>query len=184
MPGVLRGAVAQEESLARSSTLYVTLNDSEISRQFYDLHNKDQRHGFYTHAMILSPSVLVFRNDRGEPLEFPYEMDVVTSPAVYAGQVREDLHRWPRDVLEPRINDVMQERMARILYLFESRGIQRIILGSFGTGAFENDVRVVANSWAKLLKGRFKNSFSEVLFAILGRPTYEAFSKCFNETMR
>jgi hypothetical protein len=38
--------------------------------------------------------------------------------------------------LEARIEEVMRERMARVLCLFRVRGLRYLVLGSFGTGAF------------------------------------------------
>lgn len=44
--------------------------------------------------MIYSPRVVVFATDDGRALETPYEVGVVTSPAVNAGVVREqNLHQ-------------------------------------------------------------------------------------------
>jgi len=73
--------------------------------------------------------------------------------------------------------------MARILYLFEQRGVRNLVLGSFGTGVFRNDVNVVARLWAELLSvpgARFAGSFDRVFFAILGRKTFVDFGNAFN----
>ncbi|KAH7883265.1 hypothetical protein F5I97DRAFT_1903678, partial [Phlebopus sp. FC_14] len=84
--GFLSGAQAQEESIARSSTLYPSLM-TDTAQQFYQLHNRDRRQGYYYHAMIYTPSVVVFRNDAGTWVS-PYEVDIITSAAVNAGDVR------------------------------------------------------------------------------------------------
>jgi len=81
--GFLNGAQAQEESIARSSTLYPTLI-TKTSEKFYTLHNRDTKGGYYSHAMIYSPGVLIFRDDDGGWVE-PLEVDILTSPAVNAG---------------------------------------------------------------------------------------------------
>jgi len=78
---------------------------------------------------------------------------------------------------------VMRERMARILSLFETRGVRNLVLGGFGTGVFRNDVAVVARIWAELLSvpgGRFTQSFDRVFFAILGNRTFVDFGNAFN----
>ncbi|KAF5354627.1 hypothetical protein D9756_005656 [Leucocoprinus leucothites] len=89
--GFKTGARAQEESIARSSTLYPSLTCS-IGQQFYDYHHsitdKGKNTGYYSHAIIYSPSVLVFRNDAGTWVR-PFEIDILTSPAVNAGVVRQ-----------------------------------------------------------------------------------------------
>ena len=76
----------------------------------------------------------------------------------------------------------MRERMARILYLFERQGVRKVVLGSFGTGVFGNDVALVAGIWRELLtadRARFRQSFTEIVFAILGRETYSTFRRVF-----
>ncbi|KAI0071173.1 hypothetical protein K474DRAFT_664332 [Panus rudis PR-1116 ss-1] len=185
--GFLSGAQAQEESIARSSTLYPTLM-TRIAQSFYTLHNKDPKGGFYSHAMIYSPDVLIIRDDQGGWVE-PLKVDVLTSAAVNAGLVRK-----PRSnklsfapvssgpLQESKIESTMKERMGRILYLFESQGVKHIVLGSFGTGVFQNDVDTVAEIWAELLlkdNARFAKSFENVVFAILGRQTFETFQQVF-----
>ncbi|TFY60262.1 hypothetical protein EVJ58_g5265 [Rhodofomes roseus] len=177
--GFKNGAQAQEESIARSSTLYPTLTIS-LSQTFYSVHEKDRKDGFYTHAMIYSPGVVVFRDDDGGWIE-PLDVDVLTSAAVNAGVVRQRLHdRLDDAAVEGKVETVMRERMARILYLFEKQGVKSLVLGSFGTGVFRNNVNLVANVWADLLVepgARFKSTFDHVVFAILGRATFEEFER-------
>ncbi|KIY46010.1 hypothetical protein FISHEDRAFT_47811 [Fistulina hepatica ATCC 64428] len=178
--GFLTGALAQEESIARSSTLYPTLMIPQ-SQQYYMLHHKDPKGGYYSHAMIYSPNVVVCRTDDGmwSP---PIEIAVVTSPAVNAGGVR-SRQGGSTPALESGIASVMRERMGRVLYLFEQQGRKHLVLGSFGTGVFQNDVGTVAGLWADLLMGpnaRFSNSFSTVLFAILGHASVAKFNEVFD----
>jgi hypothetical protein len=192
--GFLTGAIAQEESIARSSSLYNSLA-TPIANQFYASHTQDDRGGFYTHAMIYSPNVMLFRNDDGDWLK-PIKVQVVTSPAVNAKEVREvhlarnqgqghsggDGGRAGNHQLEATIHGVMRERMARILALFELRGVRNIVLGSFGTGVFQNDVRMVAGIWRELLysrQARFGASFDNVLFAIPDKKTLDKFKDGF-----
>jgi len=180
--GVLVGAPDQEESIARSSTLYPCLT-SEKANALYHLHHEDDQHGFYHHAMLFTPSVVVFRNDPGEWVS-PFEVDVLTCAAVNAAKVRAEL--WSHHdmgVLENRILKEMKERMARVLFLFEQLGSKNIVLGGFGTGAFQNDIESVAKIWAELLIGqgaRFGRSFHRVVFAILGKNTFDIFKGVFN----
>jgi uncharacterized protein (TIGR02452 family) len=184
--GFLNGAQAQEESIARSSTLYPTLR-TDTSRQFYTLHSNDKDdHGFYTHAMVYSPKLTIFRADNGD-WTTPLHVDVLTCAAVNAGVVRKSplRHSSSTNLLEEKIEREMKERMARILFLFEKRGVQNLVLGSFGTGVFQNHVEVVARLWASLLTAptaRFKNSFCHIVFAILGNATFRQFQEVFTET--
>ncbi|KAF8622959.1 hypothetical protein AX15_006631 [Amanita polypyramis BW_CC] len=175
--GFLSGAQAQEESIARSSNLYPTLITS-TAQQFYKLHKASPKEGFYSHSMIYSPDIVVFRNDRGDLVE-PLQVDVLTSPAVNAGLVRRNLgDKFGAEETEEKIANTMRERMARILYLLEKEGVKNVVLGSFGTGVFKNKVDIVARIWAEHLSSpgaRFQHSFHHVVFAILGHETFKAF---------
>ncbi|KAH8102189.1 hypothetical protein BXZ70DRAFT_58799 [Cristinia sonorae] len=179
--GFRSGAQAQEESLARSSTLYASLTTA-TAQQFYTLHNRNTKGGYYSHAMVYSPGVVVMKNDAGD-WEPPLKVDVLTSAAVNAGAARQTL--WGRTAgakEEVKIEAAMRERMARILYLFENQGAKDLVLGSFGTGVFRNDVGTVAQIWADLLfvpGARFAGSFENVVFAILGTLTFETFREVF-----
>ena len=133
--GFINGAQAQEESLARSSTLYPSLM-TDAGQQFYELHNHDPKSGYYSHAMIYSPGVVFFRDDYGGWTE-PLEADVLVSAAVNAGEVRNSWYCYFAGIGdEVTIEAEMRERMARILFLFDQQGIRNVVLGSFGTGVF------------------------------------------------
>jgi len=103
-------------------------------------------------------------------------VDIVTSPAVNAGKARKFYPH--KDGLEKKIENVMRERMGRILSLFEMKGATSLVLGSFGTGVLQNDVGVVARLWRDLLiKGdaRFRSAFREVVFCISDAQTRGVF---------
>ncbi|KAF7297122.1 DUF2263 domain-containing protein [Mycena indigotica] len=178
--GFINGASAQEESLARSSTLYPSLM-TPTAQQFYTLHSADGKDGFYSHAMIYSPRIVIFRLDDGT-MAVPMEIDVITSPAVHAGLIRKKAVSGPGHAIEASIIFAMRERMARILFLFERRQVRNIVLGSFGTGVFQNSVEAVAGIWAELLgtpRARFGRSFDYVAFAIVDNDTFSHFKDSF-----
>ncbi|KAF5326335.1 hypothetical protein D9611_000896 [Ephemerocybe angulata] len=171
--GFENGAEAQEESIARVSTLSRSLKSKE-GKRFYEVHKK-HKSPFYTHTMIFSPDVIVFHNDQGEGVD-PMPIQVVSSAAVNAGLILENKATFLTAQAEVEIEAAMEERMGRILYLFETRGIRNIVLGTFGTGVFKNKVDMVARVWAKLLVGgRFTFSFDRVFFAVTGDTTFATF---------
>ena len=179
--GFLNGAQAQEESIARSSTLYVSLTTS-AARPFYALHARDEKGGFYTHSMIYSPAIHILRDDNGEWARTFTKVDVLTCAAVNAGDVRKyTLRQNPADA-EYDIRLVMHERMGRILALFERKGARQLVLGSFGTGVFQNDVQSMAQLWRELLYAPgapFAHSFDYVAFAIPDQETRRKFDMGF-----
>ncbi|RXW20442.1 hypothetical protein EST38_g5423 [Candolleomyces aberdarensis] len=174
------GARAQEESLARSSTLFKSLESNAV-KVFYDLHKANGRDPFYSHAMIYTPYVVFFRDDGGG-WPSPTVADVLTCAAVNAKKVRSSHYYGQDPHIEEIIEDAMRERMGRILELFEHRGARDLVLGSFGTGAFQNDVRMVAKIWRELLYehgARYRFSFNSVVFAIPDSKTLEEFNRVF-----
>jgi uncharacterized protein (TIGR02452 family) len=171
----------QEESVARSSTLYSSLM-TDTGQRFYRSHRKNPHEGYYSHAMIYSPRVLLICSDDGSWHE-PIEVEVVTSCAVNAGVVRRYLRQAHKSD-EAELDKAMGERMARVLCLFEKQGVRNVVLGSFGTGVFRNRVELVAQVWKDLLVGenaRFRYSFDRVEFSVLGNSTYMTFKENFTD---
>ncbi len=80
--GFLNGAMAQEESLAASSTLYRT---QTIQEEYYRA-NRACKSMMYTDYGIYSPDVIFFR-DGDFCLAPPVKASVLTLPAVNMGQV-------------------------------------------------------------------------------------------------
>ena len=174
------GSESQETSIARSSTLHSALKADE-AQQFYKRYTRENAYYLYSHGMIYSPNVCIFRDDDGN-WTYPFLVDILSCAAVNAGK----LHRANGGITssqEVEIEKEMSERMGRILYLFECKGVRSIILGAFGTGVFRNSVTSVARIWAHLLllpEARFKDSFDCVIFAISGEETFADFQRTFN----
>ncbi|CAA7261939.1 unnamed protein product [Cyclocybe aegerita] len=192
--GFKNGADAQEESLARSSTLFCSLSTSEAEK-FYDLHKRESAANaaaYYSHAMIYSPKTTFFRDDDGQWLH-PFDIDVLSCAAVNAGEVRKGQTTGGStataptagtgNVTEIGIEKEMSERMGRILYVFEREGVRNLVLGTFGTGVFRNSISTVARIWAHLLltpDARYKDSFDRIIFAITGEDTFVEFQTAFD----
>lgn len=141
--------------------------------------------GAYTDAMVYTPGVIMVR-DEWDAWADPVLVNVVTSAAVNAGVVRQQAHKDAEEenrkvdevALELHITQLMRSRMHRILALFLQQGDAKLVLGSFGTGVFQNRVRTVAEIWAELLVfpgAPFENAFEQVEFAILGHETITQF---------
>lgn len=159
--GFLNGSQAQEESLARASGLYPALLKC---REYYDLHRLNES-CLYTHSMILSPDVPVFRDDDDDLVDSPWLCTFLTSPAVNRGCI---LNNQP--ALEARIEPVMRERVQRVLALAAVEGYRHLVLGAWGCGVFRNEPAMVAKLFAEALHAKpFRGVFTEVLFAVLSR---------------
>lgn len=152
--GFLRGARAQEESLARASALYACIEANPM----YAFHraNKDC---LYTDWMIYSPAVPVFRAEEVGPLlEEPYPCSFLTAAAPNAGEI---------DGRDAEIEAAMRARVTRALAIAAKHGEKHLVLGAWGCGVFRNDPKVVADAFHQELHGAFRGVFEDAVFAIL-----------------
>lgn len=155
--GFLGGSRAQEESLARSSALYVCIEGSPM----YDYHRR-RGDPMYSHYALYSPDVPVFRDDAGDLLERPWSCSFITCPAVNAKvTLARDAHAGPA------IRDAMRERVARVLAIAAANGQSHLVLGAWGCGVFGNDPAEIAESFRESLDGAFRGVFEHVTFAVL-----------------
>lgn len=173
--GFLRGTEAQEESLARASGLYSSLQQCP---QYYQL-NRAQATELYTDAMIYSPQVPVFRLDNADFLPQPYQVSMLTVPAVKAVSIRA---HHPERIAD--IGPTMQQRMDKLLHCCADLGYQRLILGAWGCGVFQNDPVLVAQQFQTLLNGKYQRSFSQVHFAVLDHSSTQTIYNTFNQYLQ
>jgi len=165
--GFATGAEAQEESIARSSGLYPCL--TKYFNEFFVPHRCAES-GEYTHAIIYSPAVPVFRDDSGRLLETPYTADFLTSPAPNLGVMQNKGHHSKSNgqcSASQRANDILYERSARVLDTFARHGAIDLVLGAWGCGVFRNEPKNVANNFKTLLEKRFPGNFRRIIFAVL-----------------
>ncbi|MCB1175292.1 MAG: TIGR02452 family protein [Leptospiraceae bacterium] len=158
--GFLGGSQAQEESLARSSGLYACLT---AVPEMYSI-GRSCGSCFYTHSLVYSPAVPVFRSDDGTLLNDFHNVSFITAAAVNAGCVQK---QEPQNA--GRITEVMRERSRRVLQLAAQLGYQRLVLGAWGCGVFQNDPATIAQLFDDHLQGAFAGVFQQVLFAVLDK---------------
>jgi uncharacterized protein (TIGR02452 family) len=155
--GFLSGSEAQEESLARASSLYACLE----GRSMYPFHRR-RDDALYTDYVIYSPAVVVFRDSDGKLLETPFTCSFLTAPAPNAGAV---LQRDPKR--GDQLGRALQTRINKVLSVAAGQGYDAIILGAWGCGVFKNDARHVAEQFHAALTGDFAGVFRLIHFAVL-----------------
>jgi uncharacterized protein (TIGR02452 family) len=156
--GFLSGSRAQEECLARTSNLYLSLR--KFQQDFYEK-NRKENNPLYTDAMIFSRNVTFFRHEDGEFMAEPILVNVITSPAVNAGVAKQ------LKINDSVIEDAMQQRIRYIIHLAAIERTDYLILGAFGCGVFQNDDKKVAKMFKQVLEvEKMKYCFKEVKFAI------------------
>lgn len=174
--GFLGRAMAQEESIAVSSSLYPTLTKHF---EMYE-YNRQRPTLLYSDYMIYSPDIVVFRDDEGCLLADPFMMSVVTSPAVNVGAI---INNRPYE--SEAIHAVMMERMDKMFALFLSKGIEHLLLGAWGCGVFRNDPKDIAGYFASYIKagGKYHNCFKSIVFAVLDKSKEMQNIKAFEEVL-
>ena len=186
--GVASGSSAQEESLCRCSTLDPLLYRRSLRDEFYDYHAKlnDSK---ATDALIYTPGVVICKTDTDLPERMDkkdwVEITVLTcaapdlrkksnshAPLVGSGTYMNNAELFGYHV----------RRAIHILTVAAAEGIDALVLGAFGCGAFQNDPAVVARAYRTALN-EFSGIFRQIEFAVYCTPgheeNYEAFSRMF-----
>lgn len=185
--GVTKGSSAQEESLCRCSTLYPALTSNALWDAYYSV-NRAARNPLYTDALIYTPNVTICKTDDQFPERLEQsdwtEVDVITCAAPNLRQRPGNMYNLDQSapvVVSPEELLALHKSRARhILTVAASKGVDAIVLGAFGCGAFQNDPTVVAEAYKDVLE-EMKGYFSLIEFAIYCRPretaNYDAFSR-------
>lgn len=171
--GVWRGANAQEEYLCRASNLYPCLSN-EKSLPYYDYHKnqlkKSARRVFLaSDRIVYSEGVTVIKVDVADCQKYLdkwYQIDVITCAAPWFNS-KQDL------LPDNQLYDIFYSRIQNILESAIEYGVEALVLGAFGCGAFHNPPRVVAKVFHDiLLEERYRNAFSDVVFAVKRTSDY------------
>lgn len=181
--GVRRGARAQEEDLCRKSTLLASLESKQA--QAYYAYNAACGGSLFFDAMLLSPTVEVFRGKQNALLEESVVVSVLTVAAPY---VANGLRGLSREALE----EAIYRRIQGMLYVMAAYRYREIVLGAWGCGAFGNDAEMIARLFYKALKeircGEYSNAnalFDRIEFAVShnlqNTYNYDCFQKQFQE---
>jgi uncharacterized protein (TIGR02452 family) len=163
--GFIGGAQAQEESLARQSGLYATI---ESHGEFYGPHTKNKT-PLYSDRMLYSPQVPFFRDGDDELLEKPILVDILTVAAPNAGTAR------TQGMEETKIHRAMEQRVEKIISLIATKNLDYAVLGAFGCGVFGNDAEGTARIFRKAIAER--GGATNYVFAIPGGDNLETFRR-------
>ena len=171
--GWLNGAMAQEESLARSSGLYHCLDKPEVA-EYYRANRKAEV--FYTDHMIYSYAVPFFKDDDGNLLEEPFRASIITAPAPNAAEILKDpfADETSRDILYV----ILRRRAAMIRAIARDMKERRLVLGAWGCGVFGNDPRDVAKIFHEFVD-RSPGLFDRIVFAVYDTSPDQSTLKAF-----
>jgi uncharacterized protein (TIGR02452 family) len=171
--GVYLGAIAQEEDLCRKSTLLKSL-ESDSSKAYYDFHRK-QNSLLSSDYMILSPTVIVFRNADNTLSDKPFVVSVLTCAAPI-------MSTTVRNMGFESYEQMLYQRIKGMLCLASANNYKSLVLGAWGCGAFGNDAETVAMLFHKAICA-MNSSFDNVIMAVLDKTesqyNYNMFKKYF-----
>lgn len=160
--GFTKGSFNQEESLCSISGLYNVLSKLSI----YDERSK---YAYvppeYTDEIVYSEDV-PFTDELGE-CDNVMLLDVVSCPAPNCNRIKmADMSKY---------FNAIKTRTEAIYLLPYLHGCRTLILGAWGCGTLKNDVKVIAESFAKLCK-EFPNLYKNVIFACGNSKIKDEFS--------
>ena len=159
--GFLLGATAQEEALCRCSTLFASIHSREASEMYR--FNNAHLHSVESDYMLLSPEVLVFRNEKCELLTEPFQVSVITIPAP-------NRHGAALLASSNLIKETMLRRIRIMLRVAARQGYRNLVLGAWGCGAFGNHPKDVSAYFKQVLVDEeYGRCFDKVCFAIYGK---------------
>lgn len=172
--GVVLGATAQEECICRCTTLYPCLATKRLKKEYYIPH----RIGLnfcYTDACIYTPDIIVMKSDLLYPKSIPesdwFSIDVLTCAAPNLSTA------W---ISKNRLYEIHKKRGSHILSIAAANGIDVLVLGAFGCGAFRNNPDIVSQAYIDILPD-FTGYFTEIRFAVYcsgnHSRNYDAFSR-------
>ena len=173
---VKQGSSAQEECLCRSSTLYFSLDIRYLHTKYYEPH-KYKKDPLYTDALIYIPKIKIIKTDDDFPVRLPkkeyVDVDIITCAAPNLRRI---------EISDEELYNLHLSRARHILNVAVSQGVDIIVLGAFGCGAFKNNPWVVAKAFKEVLK-EYAKYFEIVDFAVYHREFEDENFKAFKETI-
>ena len=145
---VLDGETTQEESLCRCSNLYDSLNANFCMNDYY---NYNRTFISDSDRLIYSPDALIVRDSGYNYLEEPVKVDFISAPA---------------PVVLVATEQMFIQRIKCIIGAAVHEGVECLILGAWGTGAFGNDPEMVAEAFKKVIQEY--HVIPEIVFAVPG----------------
>jgi len=139
----------------------------------------------YTDTCIYTPGVVICKTDTLVPERLDAEnwrtTDVITCAAPNLRRRLHDGNINPAsEISEEDLLTLHEMRLTRILQVALSNGVDALILGAFGCGAFMNDPRIVAEAHRRVLT-KFRHNFEKIEYAVYCRDgetkNFDAFSE-------
>ncbi|KAK2048378.1 hypothetical protein LZ31DRAFT_550416 [Colletotrichum somersetense] len=180
--GFVNGASSQEESLCMRTTLLPSLKD-----EYYRLPEL---------GAIYTPDVMVFRDNYSSNVLEKKErwfVDCISAAMLRNPETERDETSGFSHYVHEKDRQLVLDKIKVVLRVCQMKGIRKIVLGTWGCGAYGNPVAEVAKAWRKALiprndtKGKKKENketwggIEDVVFAIKDHGMADAFEEAFGK---
>ena len=149
--GVIGGSRAQEEDICRRTTLYPALVQAGFPLE--------------PDALLFTPNVKIVKDGTYRPVAAEERVNidgVLTSAALSCPLLTASQAEYA--LSEDR--DTMRLKVQMLLQMCAHQGLDHLVLGAWGCGAFQNPAPAVAALFREQLLGEFRGCFKYVTFAI------------------
>lgn len=183
--GVRNGSTAQEECLCRCSTLCPVLDQPSLWDVYYQP-NRDAGNPLATDALVYTPDIVVFKSDTRYPKLMPQDdwrtVDVITCAAPNLRADPYNRHNpqsgRPARVTPDELRAIHASRARHILAVAAAKGVNVMVMGAFGCGAFQNDPQVVATAVRQVAE-EYRKRFDAIDFVIPAGRNLDVFRHVF-----
>ncbi len=186
--GVTKGSRAQEESLCRTSTLYPLLNRRSLKNTFYK-HHYHLNTLKASDSLIYTAGVIICKTDDDLPQRMPKEdwgiVDVITIAApniVQESNIHASKTHKVFFMSDVELFGYHVKRAIHVLTCAAAKGVDILILGAFGCGAFHNNPEIVAKAYKTALN-EFPKVFKQIEFAVYCPPEDKTNFNVFKRTL-
>ena len=163
--GYRKGRLAQEEGICRRTTLFPALN-----KKLYPIQHNE---------LIYSDNVVVFRDSWEKQFQVKNEGSTISVITVPAYNLNPNMRANDLSLSEQYL-DGTKDKIRAQFRVAAAKGVDAIVLGAFGCGAFKGDPNIVAQIYKEVLNElEFIGIFELIIFAILDKESdnYKAFEQ-------
>ena len=147
--GAWRGANAQEESLYRRSSLFLSLEKSKAKYPIPEF------------GAIYSPDVMFIKNFKEKYIPEAYYLSVISMSMIRRPSLRKNR------TLESKMFKIAYTKILHLLTVALMNGHDSIVLGAWGCGAYRCPPHEIAKIFKSVINNYFRNKFKKIVFAIL-----------------
>lgn len=167
----LTGSKAQEECLCHTSTLFNVISEQ---KDYYEWNKQHLNRGLYLNRALYSPDI-IFEDKNGKA----YKCDVITCASPNRSIALSALITNSKGFSEEENEKVLLDRINYVRDICLNEGVERVILGAWGCGVFQQIPSVVAQGF----QNAFYGTGIECIYAIPDEKTYKPFKEVFDKPL-